>query len=210
MSGISFTVVPDGLDRACGQHARELFLVAEVSVERAVRNARGGDEIVDARVVVAALDEHVAARRRAARRGHGCSASSNRPRRAVGSARTSPSRTSSAGGGAPSGACTFTWSCTPNNVRCMTSVRATSMPVARIDVRPDGPDHGRDVERVVQALEEQPEHGVEVPGWQRRRLQAGRGSASTVSSPVWRATAASSSSPSNAWKTGSYRAWISA
>ena len=43
--------------------ARELLLVPEVAVERAVRDARGRDEIVDAGVVVAALDEHVASRR---------------------------------------------------------------------------------------------------------------------------------------------------
>ena len=62
-SGISDHRGPDGLHRARREDARELLLVPEVAVEGAVRDARGRDEVVDARVVVAAVDEHVASGR---------------------------------------------------------------------------------------------------------------------------------------------------
>ena len=45
-----------------GEDARELVLVPEVSVEGAMGDTGRGDEVVDARVVVAAVDEHVTTR----------------------------------------------------------------------------------------------------------------------------------------------------
>ena len=100
-----------GLNRACREHARELVLVAEVPVERTVGDAGRGDEIVDARVVVAALDEHVAARReQGVERAVAGGVRVDRARRA-GGWRASPTPDSIAGGGAPSGGCTFTSAC---------------------------------------------------------------------------------------------------
>ena len=60
---------------------------------------------------------------------------------------------------------------TPNNVRCSTSVKRDLDALARIRVGPTERSMPADVERVVQALEQQPDHRVELPGRQRRRRQ---------------------------------------
>ncbi len=173
-SGISVTVAADGLHRPRREDARELILVPEVPVEGTVRDARRGHEIVDPRVVVAAVDEHVASGREQRGRARDCRGSPRRsPPRPVGTSRASRCRSASAGGGEPSGGCTFTSARSPNSVRCRTSVIASSTRSLGIRVRRDRAEDPGDVECVVQALQEQSDDRIELPRRERRGHQPG-------------------------------------
>ena len=107
--------------------ARELVLVLEVAVERAVRHAGRGDEVVDACAVVSVIEEHPPAgphegvERRAA-----WPRSTRARRRGAGAAPRWPRRSRCLGGRGPRVECTFTLGCRPKNDRCITSVIASS------------------------------------------------------------------------------------
>ena len=171
-SGISITRrARRACTRARGEDARELVLVAEVPVEGAVRDAGGGDEIVDARVVVAARRRTRRAPPRAARRARGFPTHPGRPRSSSGASISSiAGPDSSAGGGGPLGRVDV-HAGVHTEQRAVQHIGDGDPRRARADTRPGTTERRMpaDVERVVQALQEQPDHRVELPGRQRRR-----------------------------------------
>ena len=133
-------------------------------------DTRRGDEIVDARVVVPALDEHRASR---------CE---QRVERAVaGGVRIYRAVVPEDGEHLRAGLDGARW----RSVRrvhvhvgiqteqgAMQDVGERDLDAfARIAIGYDGPEHPGDVERVVEALEEQPDDRIELPARQRRRRQ---------------------------------------
>ncbi len=201
------TLLPSGASRAamsgprapsCRRSARaravsmraSCVLVAEVTVERAMGDAGGGDQIVDARAVIAAAREHVATRMRATLRARGCSIPSRLGLGVrAGAGRTSRSRTRAQAVAQPSGACTFTPARPEQGAVHDVGDRDSR---TRSPAYPPGAtDRSNPLTSSVwfEALEEEPDHRVEV-AWDGSVVVSNRARIRvTVSSPVWRATA---------------------